>query len=155
MTVRPHVAWEYSTTTKYNKVATGEVTSPTATIAFVEYMRDQAAPAGLESAMNRLAADMQAWARANHGWRNRTGDAEAGLSGSAEVVNDKTFVARLTHGPLIDYAVYLERDPRLSVIDKTQALFGPKSGEYAAREIELELRGRGSKFRHRGTGRFA
>ena len=55
MTVRPHVAWEYSTTTKYNKVATGEVTSPTATIAFVEYMRDQAAPAGLESAMTRLA----------------------------------------------------------------------------------------------------
>lgn len=150
----PVRAWEYQTTTKYNKVATGSVTSPTAAVAFVEYMRDDAGPAGLEAGANRLASAMEDWAKQNHGWKNRTGKAERELTAGVVESNDG-FLAVLQHGQDVEYAVYLEADPRLSVLDKAAATFGGRQAEIVTGEIVLELRGQGSKFRHAGTGRFA
>ncbi len=50
----------------------------------------------------------QSWMRANHRWQNRTGNAEAGLYTDIETVAHETVIMLFSHGPSIDYAVFLE-----------------------------------------------
>ncbi len=149
----PVKEWQYQTQTKYNKTNTGSVTSPTATITFVEAMTGEYGPEGLRAGANRLAQALEQWAEANHGWRNRSGKAERELTGFVMEENDE-FAAVLKHGDDVEYAVYLERDPRLSVLDKAAFAFASRQAGIVAGEIKLALAGRGSKFRHGGSGRF-
>lgn len=58
---------------------------------------------GLESRMSSAARQIEAYAKANHPWTNRTGAAEAGLVGKAE---DGGRIVSLEHG--VFYGIYLE-----------------------------------------------
>lgn len=57
----------------------------------------------------RIASVMEADARANAPWTDRTGNARSGLSGTAERdVARRLVVIYLSHGPAIDYGKWLE-----------------------------------------------
>lgn len=61
------------------------------------------------SVAGRIATLMQNDARANAPWTDRTGNARGGLFGTAERdVAQKLVVIYLSHGPDIDYGVFLE-----------------------------------------------
>ena len=151
MSVRGGMTWDFQSETRFAKTTGAAMNGNLAVIATLEYERDVAIPGGLESGANRIAEALEQWARVNHPWTNRTGEAELQLSGFVEEVNGG-FAAGLGHG--VEYGFYLERDPRWSVLDKAQQAILAKGGEIVAGEVELELRGRGSHFRHRATGRF-
>jgi len=151
MTVRGSLGWAFETERRYAKTTGAAMNGNVAIAANLEYERDVAIPGGLESGANRVAAALEEWAKVNHPWTNRTGEAELRLSGFVEETNGG-YIAGLAHG--VEYGFYLERNPRWSVLDKAQQAILPKGGELVMGEVELELRGQGSKFRHRGTGRF-
>ena len=70
----------------------------------------------------RIATIMQNEARANAPWTDRTGNARSGLFGAAERdVAQKLVVIYLSHGPDIDYGVWLElaNQGRFSIVMKT------------------------------------
>lgn len=55
-----------------------------------------------------LAAEMEAWAKENAPWMDRTGDARAGLRGFRKEEAGAIGVVILTHDPELDYPIYLE-----------------------------------------------
>lgn len=65
------------------------------------------------------AAQLEGEMKLNAPWKDRTGNARAGLKGSAEV-DDKGVVIRLAHS--VDYGVYLElaRDGRYAILKPTR-----------------------------------
>lgn len=74
--------------------------------------------------MEKLAAEMEAYAKANKPWNNRTGDAQAGLR--AEVIHDdaaKTSTVYLGHG--VGYGLWLELG-NYPIIMPTIMAFAPR-----------------------------
>lgn len=71
---------------------------------------------------------IQEWMRANHGWTNRSGAAEAGLYTDLSHVARMSVTILLSHGPAIEYAEYLEtvRAGSLGVIAPAVDWWGPK-----------------------------
>lgn len=61
---------------------------------------------------------IETWLKQNHPWQNRTGAAEAGLYTDIEHVVRESVTLLMSHGPAIDYAVFLEhaRRGRYSVL---------------------------------------
>ena len=115
---------------------------------------------GAETGMHRLAAAMQEYARANKKWTRRTGEAEENLDGFAGKesgpggVGGGSFFAGIRHGA--EHGVYLESrfNSRYAIIGPTQEVFADRAAGIVKEEIELELRGKGSQFRHRASGQF-
>lgn len=70
------------------------------TVALVDGLTDQAA----------------AWMKENHRWQNRTGEAEAGLYADTLHMARQTVSMLLSHGPTIDYAGFLEANPKFAVL---------------------------------------
>jgi hypothetical protein len=65
--------------------------------------------AAVEAVARLLASEMEAEAQSGAPWQDRTGNARKGLRGSVERDAAGRIVrAYLTHGPGIDYGVYLE-----------------------------------------------
>lgn len=63
----------------------------------------------VQAVAQRLATLMQNDARSSAPWTDRTGNARTGLFGTAERdAAQKMVVIYLSHGPVIDYGVYLE-----------------------------------------------
>lgn len=151
MSVRGSLGWDYQSDKRYAKTTGAAMSAHVAVVATLEYERDVAIPGGLESGANRVAAALEEWAKVNHPWTNRTGLAEQQLTGFVEETNGG-FIAGLGHG--VDYGFYLERDPRWSVLDKAQQAIFHQAPAIMADEVALELRGVGSKFRHKASGRF-
>ena len=78
-------------------------------VAFVDGMTDEVA----------------AWLRANHRWENRTGDAEAGLYADVEHVLHESVYLLISHGPAVEYAWFLEANPRYAVLGDAADHFWP------------------------------
>lgn len=68
----------------------------------------------------QIATIMQNDARANASWTDRTGNARGGLFGTSEVAQ-KMVIIYLSHGPAIDYGVWLElaNEGRYAIIMRT------------------------------------
>ncbi len=156
MNITPNLTWSRVTEARFLKTSGARVEGPIGSMALVKGVADDVIPGGLLSGMHRAAAEMEAYARARAPWQNRTGKARAGLYGYADKVDDGTFIAGIAHGPDVDYGLWLEYrwNGRYAIIGPTQAAFASKIGDIIAGEVALELKGRGSTFRHRGTGRF-
>lgn len=156
MNLQPSLTWSRQTDLRFLKGTGALVEGPIGSMALIKGVMEESIPGGLLSGMHRLAAQMEEYARARAPWQNRTGAARAGLYGYADKVDDDAFIAGVAHGPDVDYAIWLEirNNGRNAIISPTQAAFASKAGDVVAGEIELELKGRGSSFRHRATGRF-
>lgn len=82
-------------------------------------------------AMDRIAEDMEEWARANAPWEDQSGDARSTLQGSAEHDEDRhVSTATISHG--VDYGVWLETrfGGRFAVILPTIMVFAGRLAEY-------------------------
>lgn len=114
---------------------------------------DQIFPDGLLSGLNRAAEMVETYMKANRPWTDRTGDARRGLWSKAWR-DGKVFVLAMGHG--VHYGIWLEhmQNGRFAIVIPTRSVFAPRLPGIVWGEIDLELRGRGSKFRHRSTGRF-
>lgn len=157
MNITPSLTWSRVTDIRFLKGSGAMVEGPIGSMALIRGVAEETIPGGLLSGMHRLAAQMEAYARARAPWQNRTGKARAGLYGYADQPEDDTFIAGIAHGNEVDYALYLETrwNGRYAIIGPTQAAFASKAGDVIADEVALELRGRGSIFRHRSSGKFA
>ena len=157
MNITPSITWHRVTELRHLKTTGAMVEGPIGSMALIRGVAEESIPGGLLSGMNRLAAAMEEYARARAPWQNRTGAARAGLYGYADQVEDDTFIAGVAHSPTVDYGIWLETrwNGRYAIIGPTQAAFASQAGGFVADEVALELKGRGSAFRHRSTGRFA
>jgi len=74
-----------------------------------------------------LAAEMEAWAKENRPWTDRTGDAKAGLRGFVDEEVGAIGVVILTHDPLLDYPIWLEiaNQGRYAIIAPAIDYWGP------------------------------
>lgn len=66
-----------------------------------------------------------AWMKQNHRWENRTGAAEEGLYADLIVVAHQTVSLLLSHGPTIEYARWLEANPKFAVLGDAVDQFAP------------------------------
>lgn len=87
---------------------------PTRGIASVAAVPREVADA-MNSAMRETAEEMEAWAKQNHPWTNRTGKAEGGLTGyhgayggALTEPGEVTHYAAVKHGDDVDYGIWLE-----------------------------------------------
>lgn len=138
-------------TRSYRRTDGTSIGGPVGMAAQIRDLREFAVPEAAISGMHRLAADMERAGQAFAPWTDRTGDAREGLAGMAGEVSGRWF-ASFAH--TVDYGLFLERNPKFAIVSRILSIFGPKATQYVADELELELRGRGSKFRHRASGRF-
>lgn len=88
-------------------------------------------PEQLATRLRPIAEEMVDYAKANHGWQNQSGDAEAGLFGDAEELTDGLVWLFLSHGLDVDYAGTLESigGGRFGVLRPTFDLFLPRIRE--------------------------
>lgn len=156
MNLTPSLTWSSVSDIKFLKTSGARVEGPIGSMALIRGVAEESIPGGLLSGMHRLAAAMEEYAEARAPWQNRTWKARKGLYGYADKVEDDKFVAGVAHGPEVDYGIWLETrwNGRYAIIAPTQAAFAGKAGDIIAGEIALELKGVGSVFRHRGSGRF-
>ena len=79
---------------------------------------EKAASDAMKQACKETASEMQAYSRANAPWRDRTGNARAGLTGSWGL-NQYVYYIKLSHS--VSYGVYLELgyEKRFEIIDPT------------------------------------
>ena len=134
-----------------NRVAPG----PAGSVKLLEAVRDEVFPAGMLAGAHRIASVSEEYMKAQAKWKDRTTKARAGLRAYAGA-DGKRFFIILTHDPALPYPKWLEIrwNGRFSILIPTQAMIDRQGAGLMAQEIELELKGRGSKFRHRATGRF-
>lgn len=66
-----------------------------------------------------------AWMRENHRWVNRTGAAEEGLYADILKVAHETVSLLLSHGPTIEYASWLESNPKFAILGDAVDQFAP------------------------------
>lgn len=158
----PKLTWASKSQVRFLKGSGARVEGPVGSAAILKGIVEEAIPGGVETGMNRLAAAMEEWAKQNAPWTDRTGNARKGLYGFAGGTHGGeegkgAYYAGVSHGDDIDYGIWLEVrwNGRYSIIDKTQAAFAARAGAIVNEELSFELAGRGSKFRHKGTGRFA
>jgi hypothetical protein len=69
--------------------------------------------------------EVTTWMRANHRWENRSGDAEAGLYADVEHVLKQSVHLLLSHGPAVEYAWFLEANPRYALLGDAADHFWP------------------------------
>lgn len=157
MNITPSITWSRVTDVRFLKTTGVMVEGPIGSMALIKGVAEESIPGGLLSGMHRLAAAMEEYAKARAPWQNRTGKARGGLYGYADKIDDGTFIAGVAHGPDVDYGIWLEMrwNGRYAIIGPTQAAFASRAGDFVADEIALELKGRGSTYRHRSSGRFA
>lgn len=77
--------------------------------------------------MVKKAQEMEQYMKSNHPWRNRTGNAERGLS--AKLTSSKAqYVQTITLAHGVPYGVYLEysMERRFAIIEPTMRLMGPR-----------------------------
>lgn len=72
------------------------------------------------------AKDLEAYAKANKPWTNRTGEAQRRLSGTSKRTDDYTWTLTLSHG--VDYGIWLEiaHEERYAIIQPTIRVKSPK-----------------------------
>lgn len=74
----------------------------------------------VQSIAGRIATIMANDAKSSAVWTDRTGNARSGIFGTAERdVANKMVVLYLSHGPDIDYGIWLEVSPKYAIIMKT------------------------------------
>ena len=113
-------------------------------------------PEALLSAAHRTASDAEAQMKKNAPWTDRTGNARRDLFAVAG--QDGTmFYIDLGHGPTIHYGIWLENrwNGRFAIVLPTAEIVMARLPELLQGEIRMEIGGKGSKYRHSGTGRFA
>ena len=83
---------------------------------------DEQARAKLKQACRQTATEMEAYAKENAPWQDRTGDARRGLTGSWGL-NQYVYYIRLAHS--VRYGVYLEmyNEKRFEIIAPTLRLY--------------------------------
>lgn len=81
---------------------------------------------GIEELLERLASDMEAYAKANAPWEDETGEARDGLT--AEVVDGGPFSNSVVLYHTVDYGIWLEVrwNGRYAIILPTIEHFGPQ-----------------------------
>lgn len=87
--------------------------------------------------IDKIAQDMEAWAQQNAPWSDQTGNARAGLQGSAQHDEDRHIsTASIAHG--VDYGVYLETrfGGRFAIILPTVLQFAGRLAEYEVPAVE-------------------
>lgn len=88
---------------------------------------------GAEVSLSRytenLRRDIEVYAKANHPWTNRTGNAERGLHADLEKSGSGlSQTVQLSHGPDIYYGYYLENSmgKRFAIIEPTMRVFNSR-----------------------------
>lgn len=121
--------------------------------AYLRVVGDEVIPGGIETGMHRLADSGETWMKANAPWTDRTGDARKGLRVDVEREGD---TIRCVFRHTVDYGFWLENrwNGRFAVIGPAQAIHAGRAMDVVSNAIVLDLRGKGSPFRHRATGRF-
>lgn len=84
-----------------------QITPEAAWPPFVQAQVD-AFEADLVAFAESMTGEITAWMQANHRWENRTGDAERGLFSALLRETHQMVGILMSHGSLIEYAVYLE-----------------------------------------------
>jgi hypothetical protein len=69
--------------------------------------------------INGLLDDIEAWMKAEARWTDRTGDARANLYSDIIHVANESVTVLVSHGPAINYALFLELNPRYAIIADT------------------------------------
>lgn len=136
------------------KVGGGNFTGPIGAAAYVAALRDTVIPDGMAAGAAQLAEDMEAFARQNASWQDRTTDARKGLSGQAFA--DAGLVgASIVHS--VPYGIWLENrfERRYAIIGPTQAVFAGLAARIIAGGVRAALEGKGSRVRDVKSGRFA
>ena len=115
-----------------------------------------ALPESILTSAHRTAADAESGMKKNASWTDRTGNARKGLYAVAGR-DGNMFWVELGHGPTIHYGIWLENrwNGRYAIVIPTAQIVMSRLPQLLQGEIRLEISGRGSRFRHRGTGRFA
>lgn len=104
------VTWTRSPAQAWGELAALEAAAIEAeTVALVDSVTDQAT----------------AWMKENHRWQNVTGAAEAGLYADTLVVAHQMVSLLLSHGPTIEYAHWLESNPRVALLGDAVDQFAP------------------------------
>lgn len=88
-----------------------------------------AAKAALDTYTSRTGQEIELYAKANHPWTNRTGNAERGLHADVTTsANGWSQTVTLSHGSDIYYGYYLENSmgKRFAVIEPTMRRFQAK-----------------------------
>lgn len=100
------------------------------------YRSKRVFPANILAYMNIKANELEQYMKANHPWKNRTGNAERGLHADVDT-SEKCYRQTITlaHGADIYYGVYLEYyyGRKYAIIEPTIRIKGP--------EIVNDLRG--------------
>lgn len=96
---------------------------------------EKAATDAMKHACKETSGEMQEYAKANAPWRDRTGNARAGLKGSWGM-NQYVYYIKLAHS--VSYGVYLELS-----MEKRFEIIAPTMAKYSDRvwEIYKELMG--------------
>lgn len=150
----PTLTWAVSGFPTFLKGSGAVVNGPEILAAYFQWAADTGIPEGIEAGMHRLAQAMERYAQSEAPWTDVTGQARQGLH--AEVVREgNRFIVILQHG--VDYGIWLEvrYNGRDGIVLRTQEVFAGRVEDLLSGEIQLALDGRGSKFRHAGSGRFA
>lgn len=147
------VTWATAGMPVFLKSSGAKVDGPEVLAAYLSWAGDHGIPDGIESGLNRLLEAMVAFAKVNAPWTDRTGEARRTLGGEV-VIDGKHYVCVFGHG--VDYGIWLEvsNNGQYGIVLRTQEVFSSKAAGIVAGEIDLELAGKGSKFRSSATGRF-
>lgn len=87
------------------------------------------AKAALDAYSSKISREMELYAKQNHPWTNRTGNAERGLHADVEKSGKGwSQTVRLSHGADIWYGVYLEHSmgQRFAIIEPTMRVFNSR-----------------------------
>lgn len=87
------------------------------------------AKAALDSYVSKTRQEMETYAKNNHPWTNRTGNAERGLHTDLDSSSSGwSQTIQLAHGPDIWYGYYLENSmgKRFAIIEPTMRVFYPR-----------------------------
>lgn len=87
------------------------------------------AKSSLDSYTSKIRQEMETYAKNNHPWTNRTGNAERGLHTDLDSSGSGwSQTIKLSHGPDIWYGYYLENSmgKRFAIIEPTMRVFYPR-----------------------------
>jgi hypothetical protein len=83
---------------------------------------------GVQLIVDRYTGEIEQWMKSNRPWTDRTGAARAGLKTEVESVAGEFVRLWLTHGPDVEYGVWLEIrfSGKYAIISPALDHFGPK-----------------------------
>lgn len=139
----PAMSWSFKS--QFRTLASGAVVSgPVAAIAELRHVKDDVIPGGLLSGMHRTAAEIEGDMRKHAPWKDRTGDARAGLWAAAGNEGDHYFLA-FGHDPSLDYPIWLEIrwNGRYAIVVPMQELYSKRMPEIVAGDVRVAMEGRG------------